>query len=62
MNVLPQSWNHAASPYLPLAAGQSIMSLTRGDQLAPWTGFGLFCLYAAAALAVGALVLKRRDV
>jgi hypothetical protein len=29
--------------------------------LAPWTGFGVFCLYAAAAVAAGFLLIGRRD-
>jgi ABC-2 type transport system permease protein len=62
MNVLPSSWNTAASPYLPLAAGESIMSITPGNHLSPWGGFALFCGYAAAALAVGAVLMRRRDV
>jgi ABC-2 type transport system permease protein len=62
MNVLPTSWNNAASPYLPLAAGEAIMSTTPGNHLAPWIGFLLFCGYAAAAIAVAALLLRRRDV
>jgi ABC-type transport system involved in multi-copper enzyme maturation permease subunit len=62
MNVLPSSWNAAASPYLPLQAGEAIMALTRGNQLAPWTGFGVLCTYAAAALALAAVLLVRRDV
>jgi ABC-2 type transport system permease protein len=61
MNVLPNSWNHAASPYLPLAAGESILSITPGNDLSPWVGFALFCGYAAAALAVAAVLLVRRD-
>jgi ABC-2 type transport system permease protein len=61
MNVLPASWNSAASPYLPLQAGETIMSITGGDQLSPWAGFALFCGYAAASLAVAALLLVRRD-
>jgi ABC-2 type transport system permease protein len=62
MNVLPLSWNNAASPYLPLSAGQALMALTRGDhQLAPWTGFGLLCLYTAVSLGVAAVLLVRRD-
>jgi ABC-2 type transport system permease protein len=61
MNVLPASWNDAASPYLPLAAGEAIMSVTAGNHLAPWTGLVLFCGYAAAALAVAAVLLVRRD-
>ena len=63
MNVLPTSWNDAASPYLPLNAGEALLALPRGDnQLAPWTGFGLLCLYALAALAVAAVLLEKRDV
>jgi ABC-2 type transport system permease protein len=61
MNVLPSSWNKAASPYLPLQAGEAILNLTRGDNLAPWVGFGIFCAYAAAALAIAAVLLVRRD-
>jgi phosphotransferase system IIB component len=62
MNVLPTSWNSAASPYLPLQAGEALISLTRGNQLAPWTGFGVLCAYAAASLAIAAVLLVRRDV
>jgi hypothetical protein len=62
MNVLPSSWNAAASPYVPLQAGEALMRLHRGDQLAPWTGFGVLCLYAAAAIALAAFLLRRRDV
>jgi ABC-type transport system involved in multi-copper enzyme maturation permease subunit len=61
MNVLPSSWNHAASPYLPLSAGEAILSITPGNNLSPWVGFALFCGYAAAALAVAAVLLVRRD-
>jgi len=62
MNVLPTSWNNAASPYLPLAAGEAIMSITPGNHLSPWGGFAIFCAYAAAAIVVAALLLRRRDV
>jgi ABC-2 type transport system permease protein len=61
MNVLPSSWNHAASPYLPLSAGQAIMSTSSGNHLSPWVGFALLCGYAAAALAVASVLLVRRD-
>jgi len=62
MSVLPASWNNAASPYLPLNAGQAVMALTRDThQLAPWTGLGLLCAYTAAALAVASILLVRRD-
>lgn len=62
MNVLPTSWNSAASPYLPLQAGERIMALHQGNQLAPWTGFGVLCAYAAASLLIAAALLRRRDV
>ena len=29
--------------------------------LPPWAGFGVFCLYAAAALAAGFALIGRRD-
>jgi ABC-2 type transport system permease protein len=62
MNVLPTSWNAAASPYVPLQAGEALMRLHRGDQLAPWTGFAVLCAYAAAAIVLAAVLLRRRDV
>ena len=62
MNVLPTSWNNAASPYLPLQAGEAILSTTPGGHhLSPWVGLALFAGYAAAAIAVAAVLLVRRD-
>ncbi|MDX6453298.1 MAG: type transport system permease protein [Gaiellaceae bacterium] len=62
MNVLPTSWNDAITPYLPSNAGRAIISITHDvHSLAPWTGFALFCGYAALALAVAAVLLVRRD-
>jgi len=62
MNVLPTSWNDAISPYLPANAGRAIISITHdAHALAPWTGFALFCGYAAITLVVAAVLLARRD-
>jgi ABC-2 type transport system permease protein len=62
MNVLPTSWNNAASPYLPGNAGRAILAVRPdSSSLAPWTGFGVFCAYAAGALVVAAILLVRRD-
>lgn len=62
MNVLPSSWNDAITPYLPGEAGRAIIDLTHGSHtLAPWTGFGVLVAYAAATMALAALVLIRRD-
>jgi hypothetical protein len=62
LNVLPTSWQNAINPYLPTEAGRSIFELHPGAQsLAPWPGFTLFCGYCAAALAIAAVLLVRRD-
>jgi ABC-type transport system involved in multi-copper enzyme maturation permease subunit len=60
--VLPSSWAKHIVPYLPSNAGQAVMSVHQapGD-LAPWTGFAVFCGYAAAAIIAAAILLKRRD-
>jgi hypothetical protein len=62
MNVLPTSWNNAISPYLPLQAGEAIMSITPGGHLAPWEGLGFLTLYTAIALIAAAVLLRIRDV
>jgi ABC-2 type transport system permease protein len=61
MNVLPSSWNSAASPYLPLQAGEAILSTTSGGHLSPWVGLAVFAGYAAFAIAAAAVLLVRRD-
>jgi hypothetical protein len=61
LNVLPTSWNDAATPYTPLSAGQAILSLGPGNHLSPWVGLGLLFGYAVASLAVAAYLLVRRD-
>jgi ABC-2 type transport system permease protein len=62
MNILPTSWNNAISPYLPDAAGRDVFALTPGPHdLAPGTGFALFCGYTALAIAIAAVLLVRRD-
>jgi ABC-2 type transport system permease protein len=60
--ALPQNWAIHINPYLPSNAGQRIFAL-RSDvgDLAPWTGFTVFCAYLVVAIAVGAVLLTRRD-
>jgi ABC-type transport system involved in multi-copper enzyme maturation permease subunit len=60
--VLPSSWAKHIVPYLPSNAGQAVISVHQapGD-LAPWTGFAVFCGYAAAVIIAAAILLKRRD-
>jgi ABC-2 type transport system permease protein len=62
ITLLPQSWQDTIGPYLPMNAGETIYSVHRqAHTLQPWTGLGVFCLYAAAALVGGFLLIKRRD-
>lgn len=60
--VLPQSWQDTIGPYLPSTAGAALYDLHPDSaSLAPWTGFAVFCGYAAFALVAAAAVLKQRD-
>jgi ABC-2 type transport system permease protein len=62
MNVLPASWNHAITKYLPSEAGRQIFSLTHdSNSLSPLWGGLLFAGYCALAIAVAAVLLVRRD-
>jgi len=60
--LLPDSWQPHVLPYLPSNAGASVWAVHPDTgMLGTWTGFGVFCAWAAAALAGGLVVLKRRD-
>lgn len=59
---LPDSWQHNVAPYLPSGASRSFTSSFQGsNDLPPWTGFAVFCAWAAVALIGAAVTLKRRD-
>jgi ABC-2 type transport system permease protein len=63
MFTLPQTWNNAISQYLPSNAGRQIFSLEHGAHtLTPVAGGLVFAAYCAAAIAVAAFLLRRRDV
>jgi hypothetical protein len=60
--ILPNSWGDSIDPYLPLSAGTAILAIHPDSaSLAPWTGLLLFLGYAAAAIAIAAFLLVRRD-
>ena len=60
--LLPSSWQDTIGPYLPMNAGDAIYTVRpEAHMLQPWVGFGVFCLYAAAALAAGFVLIGRRD-
>jgi ABC-2 type transport system permease protein len=62
VHFLPSSWADPIDKYLPNTAGQDLIQVHPDPtQLAPWVGFGVFCAYAAVALAGAAIALRRRD-
>ncbi len=62
VTLLPQSWQDTISAYLPMDAGETIITVHhQAHTLQAWPGFGVFCLYAAAALAAGFFLISHRD-
>ncbi|MDQ1463140.1 MAG: type transport system permease protein [Actinomycetota bacterium] len=62
VEALPSPWPQDITKFLPLGAGTVLMNTVKDPtMLSPWAGFGVFCLYAVAAIAAGAAMLKRRD-
>jgi len=61
-DILPSSLSNTINPYLPSVAGTEIASTFHGPHtFSAWGGFALFCGYTLVAVAVAALLLKRRD-
>jgi hypothetical protein len=61
--LLPSSWQDTIGPYLPMNAGDTVYTVRpEAHTLQPWAGFGVFCLYAAAALVAGFILIGHRDV
>ena len=60
---LPGSWSDEVGKYLPASAGLAVTSVRPdpASSLPPWTGFGVFCLYAAVLLSLAALRMRRGD-
>jgi len=58
--VLPASLGASIAPYLPLNAGSAVATaeIGRADQLAPWTGFGVFCAYTALVVGLAAYRIR----
>lgn len=60
--ALPDSWSRHVVPYLPSDAGQAVTAVHPDPgSLAPWTGFGWFCVYALAAYVLAVVLVRRRD-
>ncbi|NUS18019.1 MAG: ABC transporter permease subunit [Streptomyces sp.] len=63
VDLLPPGGRTTVGPYLPMQAGTQVFVAAphEAHALAPWTGFAVFSLYAAAALAAGLVLVTRRD-
>jgi ABC-2 type transport system permease protein len=60
--ALPTPWDTDVTKYLPMPAGSGIMTTVRDSSaLSPWAGLGVFAVYALVAVALGAVMLRRRD-
>jgi ABC-type transport system involved in multi-copper enzyme maturation permease subunit len=59
---LPQSWAVHVDQWIPFNAGAAIWeNTTAPHMLSPWTGFAVFCGYAAVALIAGLWRFRTRD-
>ena len=60
---LPGSWSDDVNKYLPSTAGLAITTVhpDPATSLAPWTGLGVSCLYAAVLLGLAALRTRHGD-
>jgi ABC-2 type transport system permease protein len=63
IEALPNSLQFDIRRFLPLQIGGVMMSVTSPNphSFAPWTGFLVLCVYAAAVLVIGGVLLVRRD-
>jgi hypothetical protein len=62
IQALPDSWRHPVTEFWPTQAGSQILQVHRdAHTLAPWSGFGLMCLFVALVLAGAFFLLERRD-
>lgn len=63
LELLPRAWQSTVGPYLPMEAGSQVfIAQQRGpDDLGPWAGIGVFCLYSLVALTASLLLVDRRD-
>jgi ABC-2 type transport system permease protein len=63
MNIFPTNWNNAISRWLPSEAGRQLFALTKDPhRYAQWPSGAIFLGYCVLAIAVAAVLLRRRDV
>jgi ABC-2 type transport system permease protein len=62
VRLLPSDWQSHVSRYLPLNAGSAVTNVHNdAGSMAPWSGFGLFCVYIAVVVGLAAWKLTRQD-
>lgn len=62
VGLLPDSWSEPISKILPSNAGSAFMSVDPGSTLlSPGAGLAVFAAWIVAALAVAAVLMRRRD-
>jgi len=65
VNFLPQTWQNHLDKWMPADAGTQIWSTVPSQgqpaMFAPWTGFAVFCGYAAIALVAAVILFRKRD-
>ena len=63
LGLLPTSWSDAINPYLPSSAGDVALDDRHPKRTHSHhgPGFALFCGYAAASVAIAAILMRRRD-
>jgi ABC-2 type transport system permease protein len=62
VDLLPTSLRNDLINYMPANAGSQIFTVNNSNRaLGPWQGLGVFCLYAAAALIAGIVLVGARD-
>ena len=62
VELLPSAWKTTVGRYVPMEAGSQIFSQRHeAGALGPWTGLGVFSLYATVAVIAGLVLINRRD-
>ncbi len=59
---LPGNWAYHVDRWIPFNAGGAIWErVSAGHMFSPWTGFAVFCAYAAVAIAAGLTLFRKRN-
>jgi hypothetical protein len=61
VSALPSSIGNQVARLLPLSIGSVMTNNSVPNAFGPWTEFAILCGYTALALALGTVLLVRRD-